>query len=65
MSAIDDAIGTTMGIIPLVIVAGVATKMTTTMFNETATTRNRRAKRSVKRKNDSYLAKAHKALGIW
>jgi hypothetical protein len=54
-----------MGVIPLILVAGVATKMTTTMFQETATTRNRRAKRSVKRKNDSYLAKAHKALGIW
>ena len=58
---IDDAIGATAGIIPLVLVAGVATKMTDNMFGTTTT---KRRKKSSKKKSGNYLKQAHKALGI-
>ena len=66
MDSIDGAIVATFGVIPLILVGGLATKMATTMFPDQppTPTRKQRGVRAIKRRNDSYLAKAHRALGI-
>lgn len=55
----SDALDSITGIIPLVVVAGVATKMTNSLFE----TQPKRATRKAKKKNSNYVRKARKLLG--
>ena len=55
----SDALDSMTGIIPLVVVAGVATKMTNSLFE----TQPKRATRKAKKKNSNYVRKARKLLG--
>ena len=55
----SDALDSMTGVIPLVVVAGVATKMTNSLFD----TQSRRVTRKAKKKNSNYVRKARKLLG--
>ena len=55
----SDALDSMAGVIPLVVVAGVATKMTNSLFD----TQPKRSTRKSKKKNSNYVRKARKLLG--
>jgi hypothetical protein len=55
----SDALDSMTGIIPLVVVAGVATKMTNSLFDQ----KPKRATKKSKKKNNTYIRKARKLLG--
>lgn len=56
----SDSLDALVGVVPVVIVAGVATKMTDKLFDEKP---KRYVSKRAKRKNNNYVKKARKLLG--